>query len=472
LGATTCVNSNQWLAGSNNVSIVTDANGGDGGSVRIRPINSGCGVGLQSGYDQTISIPIKRNPIFSINPSSFQVPCGTSTTKTVTVNLSIPSGCTVSYNWSLSNPFTYSYPTGGFVPQTFTTLTPTFTFVAPAFSGVLPSISVTPVFNGVSQPTLICTASRTPLDPSQYAGFDIVGGNTICPSASYSAINIPAGFTIDWYTSTYPYGASVAQINSPTSPQTTVTAIGSGVISLIATITNQCGQQVSVTKSNISVGGGVSTINGYFTNYLGQFEGLKTNYQGINYIKPNYWTNVVVSNPELSSATWSWVTGGYNYWTQYQYPPTGGNILQMSLPVTNNIVLYRLTNNSSCGTQAIDFLFWAKNTSYGLAYNISPNPANDIVKVESLSTNAETQQSKLSKSIIAPKEFNSPVGNLSTIKAIEIVDMTGIIRYQKDCSNLSNNVLIIPVDKLNNGVYIMKIFNGKEWKAEKIVIQH
>lgn len=47
LGVTTCVNSNQWLAGSNNVSIVTDANSGDGGSVKIRPINSGCEVAVK-----------------------------------------------------------------------------------------------------------------------------------------------------------------------------------------------------------------------------------------------------------------------------------------------------------------------------------------------------------------------------------------------------------------------------------------
>lgn len=385
IGSTTCMNSSQWIAGSNNVNIVTDANSGDGGYVKIRPVNTSCGISLTPGYNQTVSIPIKRNPTFTISPTSFQVPCGTASTKTVAVNLSFPTGCSVSYNWSLSNPYTYTYPSGGFVPQTFTTTSPSFTFSTPAYSGVLPSISVTPVVNGVSQPTLICTASRTPIDASQYPDFAIVGPNSICSSENYTAVNIPTGFTVHWYTSTYPYGSNVAQINSPTSAQTSINAIGSGVISLIATITNQCGQQISITKSNISVGGGVSKINGYFTNYLGQYENLKTNYDGVNYIKPNYLTNVVVSNPELASATWSYITGGYNYWTQYQ-DPSIGTVLQINLPITNNIVLFRLTNNGSCGAQTFDFLFWAKDAPYSPYYSLSPNPASEVVNVQTSPT--------------------------------------------------------------------------------------
>ncbi|HET8828926.1 MAG TPA: hypothetical protein VFM79_06275 [Pelobium sp.] len=35
-----------------------------------------------------------------------------------------------------------------------------------------------------------------------------------------------------------------------------------------------------------------------------------------------------------------------------------------------------------------------------------------------------------------------------------------------------NGTLIIPVDKLNNGTYLMKLFNGSVWSTEKIMVQH
>lgn len=473
LGSTTS-DGNAWLLGGNIATITSDLNTGDNSYIQIRPANTSCVTGLTHG--QSVYIQIKRNPTFTISPASFQIPCGTSSTKTVSVNMSFPTGCSVSYNWSLSNPYTYTYPSGGFVPQTFTTTSPSFTFSIPAYSGVLPTISVTPVVNGVSQPTLICTASRTPIDASQYPDFAIVGQNSICSSENYSAVNIPAGFTVHWYASTYPYGASVAQINSPTSVQTSITAIGSGVISLIATITNQCGQQISITKSNISVGGGLSTINGYFTNYLGQYENLKTNYDGVNYVKAGYLTNVVVSNPELASATWSYVTGGYNFWTQYQNSGTG-TVLKINLPITNDIVLFRLTNSSSCGTQTFDFLFWAKDAPYKPYYSLSPNPASEVINVQTSPTlNNSSSTNKISQGIKAMStqtEANkSIISDNLTIKLIEIIDMTGKIRYHKDCTKLENNTLIIPVSNLSNGVYLMKIFNGQQWNVEKIIVQH
>ena len=96
----------------------------------------------------------------------------------------------------------------------------------------------------------------------------------------------------------------------------------------------------------------------------------------------------------------------------------------------------------------------------------------DVVKVEGFDSAGETQYNKsFGSSTIASEKLNTSIEKIAAIKTIEIIDMTGVIRYRKDCSNPSSNILVIPVDKLKNGVYIMKIFNGKEWKSEKFIIQ-
>ncbi|MBD3750434.1 MAG: T9SS type A sorting domain-containing protein [Sphingobacteriales bacterium] len=67
---------------------------------------------------------------------------------------------------------------------------------------------------------------------------------------------------------------------------------------------------------------------------------------------------------------------------------------------------------------------------------------------------------------------NTVIPENLTIKLIEIIDMTGKICYRRDCRNLENGSLIIPVNNLRNGVYLMKIFNGQQWSVEKIIVQH
>jgi hypothetical protein len=471
-----------WILGNNNATITSDLNSGDGINIQVRPSNNSCSASLAFG--QSSNIQIKRNPVFSIIPNSFQVPCGTSTTQTVTVNLSIPTGCTVTYNWALSNPYSYTYPGGGFVPQTFTTNTPTFTFVTPAISGILPSISVTPVYNGVSQPTLLCTASRTPIAPSQYPGFAIVGGNVICPSATYSAINIPAGFTLHWYTSTYPYGSTIALIDNPTANPINITSNGTGVISLIAELTNQCGQTVSVTKSNISVGGGIppTAINGYFTNYLGLSESIHPSYYGctqcVNNIQTATWSTVYISNSGLSNTTWSVVQANGN-WIPFN-STTGTPSLQLKIPAANTTAIYRLTNTNSCGSQTFDFVFFAKDRPYLLAatlgevYNLFPNPAVDVITVQQL-PNSEQTASSDTKTANKQKNNNNIAENLiqkTSIKSIEIINLMGITQIKKVFSADNLKIVTIPLNKLSNGIYLMKIFDGKEWKSEKFTVQH
>ena len=65
------------------------------------------------------------------------------------------------------------------------------------------------------------------------------------------------------------YGATVVQINSPYSNQTTLTKLGDGVITLDARVMNAC-QQVTDVMRTVGVGGysqSSSTLSGYMLAY-------------------------------------------------------------------------------------------------------------------------------------------------------------------------------------------------------------
>jgi hypothetical protein len=444
LGATTSDGST-WLSSSNNVTVTTDISGGNNSSIKIRAVNS-CGPGLAKGNPAEIQIS-RPWPIFTISPAWLSATCGTSITKTFTVTTPGTISCPISYTWYLgpNNGWLYQGNPGMSTP--FTVTENSITLTSSSTPTNLSNILVTPTLNGVVQPTLKSTV--TFLAPN----YSINGVNSICTGTSspFTISNLVPGSTVNWTTSTLPYGAYVAQINTPNSTQTTLTKVGSGVVTLYATITNPCGQTSTVSKSNILVGGGILTVTGYYTNNYGQIANLKTNYVGANYVQPYVTFNAVVTNPELATATWSWIAGTYNYWTQYQPGGYNGNFLQMNLPQSNNVVVYRLTNYGSCGSQYFDFLFLAQSTS---GYLISPNPtSNDLtvaVDEEKLSTqngiNLEEQD----------------------IRDIIILDKTGIIQ-SKQTFGLGTKQAKMDVSGLMPGVYIAKIFNGKQWSSMKFI---
>jgi hypothetical protein len=90
-------NGSSWIAGDNSESITSNASSGNGGFIRIRPINTQCGSGLQPG--QQAQIPISR-PRPSLSISGNDVIC--SGTSNYSISGPIPPGSTVC--WSIASP--------------------------------------------------------------------------------------------------------------------------------------------------------------------------------------------------------------------------------------------------------------------------------------------------------------------------------------------------------------------------------
>jgi hypothetical protein len=97
--------------------------------------------------------PITKTPppSFSFSPSSISMPCGDVSAKTFTVTpANVPSGATVTYQWSYSGWSGTTSPSMSSVVLT------------PSSGSYLPSnISVIPYINGIAQPTKTCTVNRT-----------------------------------------------------------------------------------------------------------------------------------------------------------------------------------------------------------------------------------------------------------------------------------------------------------------------
>ena len=91
-----------WQPGNNNVTVTSDLTHGDLESIKIRPSNFACGIGLQEGHESLVSI---SRPAPTLSISGPQAIC--TGISTYTIN-GLPPGATVS--WSLSNSTYASIP--------------------------------------------------------------------------------------------------------------------------------------------------------------------------------------------------------------------------------------------------------------------------------------------------------------------------------------------------------------------------
>ncbi len=239
---TTVSNGSSWIPGGGaSVSITSDASTGNGAYIQVRPTTA-CGAGLSNNQAPAFIHILRPNPVFTISPSSFQIQCTSTPTQTFAVNTTGTITCPLSYKWDLgaNNHWLLN---GSPAAATFTTTGNSITLSAQSATILPSSVKVTPVLNGTDQPQLTSAVSYT------VPNYGIFGGGNICTGTSqpFYVYNATAGSSYAWgsITTEPNYGASVVQINSPNSNQTTLTKIGDGVVTLSVHVTNVC-QQVKM----------------------------------------------------------------------------------------------------------------------------------------------------------------------------------------------------------------------------------
>lgn len=475
-------NGSTWQSGSNSVTLTPDAT--TGGVVQVRAIN-GCSSTITLSKSQIFNIPIVRaTPTFTLSPMSQGISCGTSVTQTYTVSMSAPApACTVSYRWDLGS--NNGWKMGGVAaPTTPFSGSSSITLESLATNNHYGNVSVTPIINGVDQPTITSVTSF--IAPN----FGLIGGsNSICTgtSSSFSVYPMPGYISsIYWgLNSILPnYGATVVSVDNQYASSTTLTKINSGVVDLSVSLTDACSQTYSRTRSGINVGGYSSAyaLSGYTLAYppcptplctpSAVYNSISSSgpygttvYSGIAYMNTS--NQLYIYNSELTSGTWSLVSGNPASWSSYN-----GNNLTVT-PGDYDPIKFRLTASNSCGTLYYDFTFYTSNYTYLMydggesEYRLSPNPAQDVLAV---AVNTEKTKEK-SVAVNSEKSKDKKLAGLSVgsdIKEIHILDKMGNLK-QKQTFVQGSKKININVSKLKADVYVIRIFNGKEWKTMQFI---
>jgi len=270
----------------------------------------------------------------------------------------------------------------------------------------------------------------------------ITGGvNILCNGTStYTFSGLPANTVVNWTVS----NTSLATIPSPSTGATVVlTKVGDGVVVLTATVTSFAGCFIKSVAQNIAVG--TPGTSGISYSLTGPTTICINNPQGFNITASN--SPVTLQYTWSVSAGSSIVSGG-----------TGFNFAYVQRNTAPNGTVLVFASNA-CGQYAPPVGVRSYNgigCTSGSSITISPNPAaSEIINIEYHDVTA--------KNIYAKKE---PISKPVTIK---IVDANGNIRLQKKQMMQQNNIKL-HTGTLENGIYILSVFDGKEWLSNRLII--
>lgn len=372
--------------------------------------------------------PLKKTPqpTFSFTPTNVSIPCGSTSPVTFTVTPSnIPSGASVTYNWSYSG--------WSLISQTATSRT-----LQPSPGTSLPStVSVTPSINGVAQNSRTSTVSR----PAFTSSATITGSNSICSPAttgSYSISGLLAGQSVTWSSS----NIAIATVSPVAGNNTIVTKVGNGTFNLIAKITNQCGELVNVTKAIRFGSGPLFTVQ--------QNTGVSSNIEVLTLKGIN---NANIANEQITNVVWEEVqlnntdcgdvfgSGGVNAYVDYY--------------VNNCNMQVKVTATNSCGSTIVYKTVQNNRVSGGTEsrlsqnnYSVFPNPAKDIVTIQLIDQENQTEKN-------------------TTISG-ELFDMMG---QSKSKVQILDSKATFSVRELKKGIYILKIYINDQVEIHQIAVE-
>jgi len=276
----------------------------------------------------------------------------------------------------------------------------------------------------------------------------IAGPDGMCTGVNrqdYSIPNLPAGAAVCW-TSSDP---NVAYLSGNTcNPTVTLNKIVEGNVVLSANITTPCGQTYAITKAvainpYLPVGNTTASSSGNY--YNGD---LLSSYSFL--VPPGSSGNATfnITDPYYSGFVWTplSVPNGTSWWS------SGGTLnISVTAPGTawnSNSCSIRLTAQGPCGTYTQDFA--ATAVAKG-SFIMAPNPASNEITITSDDAEAGSKSSSL-------------------IYAIRITDQYGVVRkvfqYKQGI-----HMTKLPVADLKAGVYMLSVFNGKEWIGRSLILQ-
>ena len=360
----------------------------------------------------SINIPVIKSPTYNLttNPTSSSIPCGSTTPITFTISSNSIGNL---YQWNVGNGWIYN---GGYTPTQI--LNSTGTLVLTPSSFPLGSVTVTPLFNNVTQPM-----QNFPIILSPFISTAAISGaNSICtPAASgvYSISNQGTN-TVTWSSS----NTAIATVSATTGTSITVNKVSNGTFNLVARITNTCNQYLDVTKS-IRIGSSPS-FNVTKVANTGGYDLAIVNVPS-------------TENQGITSATWVKTSGngtitGYGLTAEAHGSPTSAWTVTANITATND-----------CGSTTISKTYSSAGDG---THKMNVVPTKHNIYVLDDITNSETKSST----------------NDIQIKSAVLFDLNGlkILEFKSNYFDIST---------VKKGVYILKVQTNDELITSKIVVK-
>ena len=440
---------------------------------------------LQSGRWETNRVPINRGPNFVLNYTTLSIPCGDTSSRTFTLtNLSSSTG-SILYNWNIGTGWT------GVVNSNMSSIT-----LTPINGNILPSnVSVTPIYNGVTQPYKVCSVTRAPFSNSA----TLAGNAVICPGENsvYTISGLGVGNTVTWSSS----NNSVATVSGGTLSEVTVNGLSNGNVNLIATVTNSCGQTAPPIIKTINIGAPVMP-NGTIYGEL--------------WVRKNFFPQTLTFPAVLGATSYTWtITPNEDF--PPSCPATGSvpakfsNNLQTIITTTpsatasfgNCLGTYNVTCtiSNACGSTVAYIRYVTVGNSgtspcfvdYSIskAYTLIQNPIKNgdikirkskTIQIEDIDFGDDIPESNIVDGDGPcyqewPIEYNGLKMNPNVKNAkqnsqvdVKVFDFYGKQVYTKTL-NVSVDEISIKDSNLNSGKYILHINDGINTQKEIIIIE-
>lgn len=272
-------------------------------------------------------------------------------------------------------------------------------------------------------------------DCNDYCGPDgiTINGSNICTSSLYTLNGLAPNSTVIWSAS--PSG--MVQFSCTTCQQTTISAIGNGIVTITANITSSCGN-ATVTKQNIIIGTGIpdplfeqKSVLCPSGNNQYMIAARITNVPGALYY--NWYIDGVLKT--TSSGNSASVPGGN----------ADGR--------THTLQARVQTPCGQTSTALPEGRFTARCGSGGgnLRISVSPNPTNDNITVQLIDENGKLSTDD-------NKNFNE----------LQIADKMGVVLKRFNYKTGTKKV-IINLAGLHSDVYLVRVGDGNEWTSVQII---
>ena len=344
------------------------------------------------------------------------------------------------------------------------------------------------MINGVVQPSKSCSILRAALTVNP----TLTGNSSLCPTALqsvYTLSNVGTN-TVNWSLSSN----TIATILSFTNTSATVKGLQNGSVTLTATVSDACNQQVVRTKTIdiVANSGNITAPIGYVTNT--NFLNYCINPQNTNTCGFQSKTIVSTANNlkplkfdmsiQLGTASIQQLIDPVAYY----YSPTGETRYSGDIygKFYSSPIVVSVKANYNCNLTSANFVTYMSlmgvankisNTNNSYEITISPNRAKDFVTItkEDFDIPYEKIVSKYLDREVSDAELEQMKEDISALEnsikenvIVTIYDFNGREVYKKE---MTTNELEINVSKYPKGLYLINVDRGIEKVTKKLAVE-